>query len=190
VVDSDAQLFTIEGIAAALIMLATVFIVVNTTSVYSPGDTHINDMQLEVIGADALKTMNIADSSSAGKSPLVDIVEKRDASAFNDSFYNILNNRTDGKQDDIQFTANITYVANWGAIKGQVNSTHFSNSSRGILYGGEHAVHVSQWIIVDNYNRTAIPATAYNVFPEQCGGGSIDCSGKHAALVEVLLWRD
>ena len=34
-VNSDGQLFTIEAIAASLIMMATVFIVVNTTSVYT-----------------------------------------------------------------------------------------------------------------------------------------------------------
>ena len=92
-VDSGGQLFTIEGIAAALIMLATVFIVVNTTSVYTPGDTHVNDMQLEVIGSDALKMLNTPENGSVGKSPLVIMVESNDASAFNKSYTAILNNR-------------------------------------------------------------------------------------------------
>ena len=44
-VNSEGQLFTIEGIAACLIMLMTAYLVLNATSVYTPGDTHINDMQ-------------------------------------------------------------------------------------------------------------------------------------------------
>jgi len=181
------QLFTIEGIAAALIMLATVFIVVNTTSVYTPGDTHVNDMQLEVIGTDALKMLNTPVSMSGdGKSPLVRMIEFNDADAFNKSFSNILNNRTGADPDTIQFSADISYKSNCGATKNGVNTTHFTHSERarpkGGLFGGEHAVHVSQWIILDDYNTT----TFKNVFPEQCGSNS----AKRAALVEVYLWRD
>ncbi|WML67224.1 MAG: hypothetical protein METHP_00729 [Methanoregula sp. SKADARSKE-2] len=59
-VDPDAQLYTIEGIFAGLIMLLTPYIIVNSTSIYTPGDTHISDMQLEVIGSDALTMLNTA----------------------------------------------------------------------------------------------------------------------------------
>jgi hypothetical protein len=185
-VDSDGQLFTIEGIAAALIMLATVFIVVNTTSVYTPGDTHVNDMQLEVIGSDALKMLNTPENGSVGKSPLVIMVESNDASGFNKSFTAILNNRSGANPDTIQFDADITYMVNWGPQKGMMNTTNFSHSARGILYGGEHAVHTSQWIIIDNWNATG----SNNVFPESCGSSNLACSGKHAAVVDVYLWRD
>ena len=44
-VNADGQLYTIEGIAAGLMLLMTAYIVVNSTSVYTPGDTHISDMQ-------------------------------------------------------------------------------------------------------------------------------------------------
>ena len=180
-VNSDGQLFTIEAIAASLIMMATVFIVVNTTSVYTPGDTHINDMQLEVIGSDALKAMNYPDNGTIGKSPLVIIVENGDGDAFYTLFNKSLNNRMGTGPDTIQFMANVTYVNRTGMI----NSTPL-NMSRP-LYGGEHAVHISQWIIVDNWNDHLVPAR--NIFPE-CPGSGSSCSGKHAALVEVLLWRD
>jgi hypothetical protein len=182
-VNSDAQLFTIEGIAAALIMLITVYIVVNTTSVYTAGDTHINDMQLEVIGSDALKMMNTPDNGYS-KSPLVTVVENNDTAAFYTIFNNTLNNRTGTQSDDIQFRANVSYVMSFGPDKGTVSFLHLGNSSQG-LYGGEHAVHVSQWIVLDNWN----PARGRNVFPE-CPGAGSSCAGKHAALVEVLLWRD
>jgi hypothetical protein len=170
-VNSDGQLFTIEGISAALIMLMTVYIVVNTTSVYTAGDTHINDMQLEVIGSDALKMMNTPQNSSIGKSPLEIIVQNNDGDAFYTQFNNTLNNRTGTKSDTIQFMANVTYVRSSDST---VNSTPI-NMSRP-LWGGEHAVHVSQWIIVEN--RQLPDCFAAN------------CKGKHAALVEVLLWRD
>ncbi|MDD1680148.1 MAG: hypothetical protein LUQ35_00920 [Methanoregula sp.] len=185
-VNADGQLFTIEGIAAALIMLATVFIVVNTTSVYTAGDTHVNDMQLEVIGSDALKMLNTPENGTIGKSPLVIMVESNDAKAFNESFTAILNNRSGAQPDTIQFDADITYMVNYGSQKGMMNTTNFSNSSRGVLYGGEHAVHTSQWIIIDNWNVTG----GNNVFPEQCGSSSMNCAGKHAAVVDVYLWRD
>jgi len=164
-VNSDGQLFTIEGIAAALIMLMTAYIVVNMTSVYTPGDSHINDMQLEVIGSDALKMINTPETGSVGKSPLVRIVEDGDGSAFYTIFNNTLNNKTGNQSDTIQFMANISYVRSDQTI----NSTSL-NMSRP-MYGGEHAVHISQWIIVDKQ------------FPDTT-------LGKHAGLVEVLLWRD
>jgi hypothetical protein len=171
-VNSDGQLFTIEGIAAALIMLMTAYIVVNTTSVYTPGDTHINDMQLEVIGSDALKMMNIPENGSVSKSPLADIVETNNGAAFYTLFNNNLNNRTGMQSDTIQFMADVYYINS--TTLGTVNSTPLSMSRP--LYGGEHAVHISQWVIVN-----------------KAGGSDIlpDASlGKHAALVEVLLWRD
>jgi hypothetical protein len=169
-VNSDGQLFTIEGIAAALIMLMSVYIVVNTTSVYTPGDTHINDMQLEVIGSDALKMMNIPENGSVGKSPLADIVETNNGTAFYTLFNNTLNNWTETRANTIQFMANVSYVRTDMSI----NSTPLSRSRP--LSGGEHAVHISQWIIVNK-------AGGLDILPDAS-------PGKHAALVEVLLWRD
>jgi hypothetical protein len=170
-VNSEGQLFTIEGIAAALIMLMTVYIVVNTTSVYTPGDTHINDMQLEVIGSDALQMMNTPENGSVGRSPLETVVETNDGATFNSVFNNALNNRTGTQPDTIQFMANVSYVKQ----DQSVNSTTLLNMSRP-LSGGEHAVHISQWIIIENRQ---LP-----------GWSSVYSQGKHAALVEVLLWRD
>ena len=171
-VNSDGQLFTIEGIAAGLIMLIAVYIVVNTTSVYTPGDTHINDMQLEVIGSDALKMMNIPETGSVGKSPLVRMVETNDGAAFFTSFNHILNNRTETRANTIQFMANVSYED--PMVSGMVNSTPL-NMTRP-LYGGEHAVHISQWIVVYKGSGSSILPGA--------------SQGNHSALVEVLLWRD
>jgi hypothetical protein len=170
-VNEAGQLYTIEGIAAGLIMLLSAFIVVNSTSVYTAGDTHISDMQLEVIGSDALTMMNTAENSSHQKSPLQTIVEKDDAGRFVAMYADLVNNRTSGRPDHIQFLANVT--CDNPSQPGEYNSTPLGKT-RG-LTGGEHAVRVSQWIMVDKQ------------FPE-CHAQS--CMGRHAALVEVYLWRD
>ena len=57
-VNNQGQLYTIEGIAAGMIMLFTTYLVLGATSVYTPGDSHISDMQLEQTGTDALRMMN------------------------------------------------------------------------------------------------------------------------------------
>jgi len=93
-VDSDAQLYTIEGISAGLIMLMTAYIVVNSTSIYTPGDTHISDMQLEVTGSDALTMLNTAPNNSVGLNPIGKYIEQNDGPAFTRAFLNIVNNRT------------------------------------------------------------------------------------------------
>ena len=57
-VNTEAQLYTMEGISAGVIMILTAYLVLGSTSVYTPGDTHITDMQLEQVGADVLKIMD------------------------------------------------------------------------------------------------------------------------------------
>ena len=59
------QLYTIEGIAAGLLMIMTAYLVVNATSVYTAGDTHISDMQLEQLGSDALKMMDTPENKTS-----------------------------------------------------------------------------------------------------------------------------
>jgi hypothetical protein len=170
-VTDTGQLYTIEGVAAGLIMLVTAFIVVNSTSVYTPGDTHISDMQLEVLGSDALVMMNTAPNSTSGKSPLQTIVENDDAESFRAQFERLVNTRAATTPDSIHFQAEVTYDN--PDTPGEYNSTLLGGNRN--LVGGEHAVRVSQWVIVEKQ------------FPD-CHAAS--CSGKHAALVEVYLWRD
>lgn len=171
-VNSEGQLFTIEGIAASLIILMTAYIVVNSTSVYTPGDTHISNMQLEVLGSDALTMLNTPQSGAYLKSPLQEIVEQNDAARFSTMFNDTVNRRAGNTQDKIQFLANVTYVTKDGVV----NNTLLSASSRA-LRGGEHAVRVSEWVIIE---KNQFPGPNPLVYQNR----------KHAALVEVLLWRD
>ena len=164
-VNENGQLYTIEGVAVGLILLLTAYFVVNSTSIYTPGDTHISDMQLEVIGADALTMMDTAPNAT-GKSPLTQIIESGNADGFTSMFLSTANATTGERQDTIQFQANLTYVRSDDSI----NSTLFARSTHPFT-GTEHAVHVSRWVILEKN----LPGTT---------------GDRHAALVEVLLWRD
>lgn len=177
-VNADGQLYTIEGLAASLILLLTAFLVVNSTSVYTQGDAHISDMQLEVTGSDALNMINYASNISPGgkvaKSPLQEIIEVPDAAnrtRFVTLFNNIVNNKTGSDRDRIQFTANVTHVKDNAART--VDTTTPLGMTR-TLSGGEHAVRVYQWVIAETGDP---PGSSSNV-------------RKRAVLVEVLLWRD
>jgi hypothetical protein len=171
-VNTDGQLYTIEGIAAGLIMIMTAYLVVSATSVYTAGDTHISDMQLEQLGSDALKVM--ATPASTGEtSPLQKIIEVTpvgtDNATFGTMFWNLTNNKAGLIRDHIQFTASYTCRDN---TDNSVATYPLSYSRN--LSGGEHAVRVTKWVIV-NKN-----VCGNNYFPVQ----------DRAVLVEVLMWRD
>jgi hypothetical protein len=89
-INTDGQLYTIEGFAAALIMITTAYLVINATSVYTAGDTHISDMQLEALGTDALKVMDIPENRTA-QSELQMIITSSDGGAFNTTFLDLIN---------------------------------------------------------------------------------------------------
>jgi hypothetical protein len=164
------QLYTIEGIAAGLIMIMTAYLVVNATSVYTAGDTHISDMHLEQLGSDALRVMDIPESIDK-KSPLREIIEATpvDNATFRSMFLNITNNRTLSGPDHINFTASYT-------CRNQDNSTvSIPLSYARNLRGGEHAVRVTKWVIVNK-----------DIIECHLPMGQID----RAVLVEVLMWRD
>ena len=164
-----AQLYTIEGVAAALIMILTAFFVVNATTVYTAGDAHISDMQLEILGSDALKMMDLPSTNSAPKTQLQAIIEDPVSlpnATFKTMFLNLTNSRTDIGPDRIQFTASYTCHIDPGD-----STLTFPLSYSRNMTGGEHAVRATKWVIVDK-------AVCGN--PKQY----------RAVLVEVLMWRD
>jgi hypothetical protein len=113
---------------------------------------------------------NISPDGTVGKSPLQLMIETGDSAGFKTMFNNIVNNKTASGRDRIQFAANVSYVRS----DGSVNITTPIGMTRS-LTGGEHAVRVSKWLIVEKQ-------------PGQLPGS--DSAIKHAVLVEVLLWRD
>jgi hypothetical protein len=162
------QLYTIEGISAGLIMIMTAYLVVSATSVYTAGDTHISDMQLEQLGTDALKVMDIPLNKDT-PSNLNVFVTNDDGEGFKKMFLNLTDNRTLSGPDHIQFTASYTCRDN---ADNSVDTYPLSYSRN--LSGGEHAVRATKWVIV-NKN-----VCNNNYFPVQ----------DRAVLVEVLMWRD
>jgi hypothetical protein len=168
--NDGGQLYTIEGFAAGLIMVMTAYLVVNATSVYTAGDTHINDMQLEALGSDALKMMDVAPNSTDSISPLQEIITYTPANAENATFNTIFRDYTDrigaGPNHDIQFIANYTCRDTTDD-----STKYFPISSSRDLSGGEHTVKATKWVIV---NKAV------------CG----NAPQNRAVLVEVLLWRD
>jgi hypothetical protein len=168
----EGQLYTIEGIAAGLIMIMTAYLVVSATSVYTAGDTHISDMHLEAVGTDALRVMDTPESKDE-KSPLQEIIEAtpvgNDNATFGKMFLNITNDKTLSGRDHIQYTASYSYR---GITSNSVNAT-FLNASRN-LSGGEHAVRVTKWVIVNKNLPFSGNSSAEN----------------RAVLMEVLMWRD
>jgi hypothetical protein len=164
--NDGGQLYTIEGFAAGLIMVMTAYLVVNATSVYTAGDTHINDMQLEALGSDAMNMMDVAPNSTDTETPLQEIIRLNQGERFKTLFLDYTNRSGSGPYHDIQFNASYSCR--------DVNDNSTKNypivSSRS-LNGGEHSVKATKWVIVDK---------------AVCGS----VLKPRAVLVEVLLWRD
>jgi len=81
-VNDAGQLYTMEGVAAGVIMLLAAYIVVSTTSIYTTGDTHIPDMQLEQLGSDVLAMMDAPDINGT-TSALETFVSTNNGTGFN-----------------------------------------------------------------------------------------------------------
>ena len=166
--NDNGQLYTIEGFAAGLIMVITAYLVVNATSVYTAGDTHINDMQLEALGNDALRMMDVpinATESDNRHSDLRTIIENSEYDIFKTKFLDYTNESGSGPGHDIQFNA--SYACR--DSNDNVQSVQMVSSRQ--LTGGEHTVRSTKWV------------TVYKVCPG-------DVARDRAVLVEVLLWRD
>jgi hypothetical protein len=169
-VNCDGQLYTIEGIAAGLIMIMTAYLVVSATSVYTAGDTHINDMQLEQLGNDALKVMDTPETMTA-QSELQMILKPAspDVDTFKTTFLNLVNGKAGSGKDHIQYTASYSCR---NTSDNSIASYPLGYSRN--LTGGEHAVRATKWVIV---NKGAVAF---------CGTTNTE----RAVLVEVLMWRD
>jgi hypothetical protein len=174
-VNNEGQLYTIEGVAASVLILTTVFLVLASTTVFTPAETHINDMQLEQIGNDVLAVMDMSPTwnttrSPYPKSPLELYVETGNPAggiAFGDEFRFLADQTTGIWKDNIKINATIFYR------KGnQIQSTPFFQSDE---YYNENAVTVSQWVNVDNSSGSAT-------------GLGLDRRNQ-TVLLEVLLWR-
>jgi len=187
-VNDRGQLFTIEGVAASMIMLFTTYLVLGATTVYTPGDSHISDMQLEQIGSDALNMMNTPSNctSTSCVSQLQQIVYESDYPAtnttasinFNTTFLNYVNNRTGPISDNLHYYAVVTFRNITNPSNSNSTSSYYLASNRN-LNGVEHPVRVTEWVLIGPPN-----------FPNGINFPLNAAATPRAVLVEVLLWRD
>ena len=144
-VNDAGQLYTMEGIAAGLIMLLAAYIVVSTTSIYTTGDTHIPDMQLEQLGSDVLAMMDTPDSVD-GESQLVKFIKENNSGDFKNEFLRCCNAKTSGTADDLNMSAIVTY-----RIEDEIKEDQFVTDET--WTGRENAVRVTRWVQRPHDNR-------------------------------------
>ena len=166
-----------EGVAAGVLMIVTAYLVVSTTTVFTPQDVHITDMQLEQMGNDALAMMDTPNTMAAdgtpGTSDLENYIFDNNSSGFNQAFLGYVNGTTGASKGNFKYNASVFYRND---PAGEINSYYFGDISTGAsIYYREHAVKVSRLVYLSDYS----PAL-----------GSDMRSGSQTRLLEVLLWRD
>lgn len=169
-VNDSGQLYTMEGIAAGLVMLLTAYLILSTTSIYTPGDTHIPDMQLEQLGSDVLAMMDTPDRMG-GTSQLVGFVKNGtgDGDVLREQFLDYCKIRAGNDDTDLRAQVYLSYRRS----DGSVNTTPLSSVDPEFT-GRENTVRVTRWV--------HLPPGSHSI-------PNIDTSRPHAVLVEVLLWR-
>ena len=160
-VDDRAQLYTIEGLIAGLIMLATAYLVLGTPVSFAVGSSHISGMQLEQLGSDALAMMDTADTYDR-ESELQEIISTTNSTWFEKSFRESLERSTGATVmvNDLSFNATVYYH-----VDDEVLSYHLSPEPPDEPVGREPSVCVSRWV-----------------------GMSAE-SPHQVMLLEVLIWR-
>ncbi len=177
--ESEGQFYTMEGIAAAVLMVLTAYLVMSTTSMYTPGDSHIIDMQLEQIGNDALKMLDTKTMSHDSFSPLESIVRNWSPEDFKTKMDETL------KDPSINFKATVyhRYVAN-STIEG---IPFYENSTRPYITG-ENSVTVSRWVYLKAH--TAAENKGHKQLDSTYWSPGHTITRDETVLIEVLLWRN
>ncbi len=168
-VGDGGSLYTIEGLAAGLLMIATATIVLQSVSVYTPGDMHIDDMLLEQLGADALAVLDLP-VEPGGETELEEFVNGWKPEDFHDAFYPLLRERSFAPDDPVQYNATISYRV--GDDVEQLPFTDSASYTGAASYTGyDPAIRVTRWV----HLKSGLP---HPVPP-----------GEQMVLLEVILWR-
>lgn len=168
-VGDAGQLYTIEGIAAGFLMIVTAYLVVSTTTVFTPQDVHIIDMQLQQLGDDVL-TMMDTPNEYGEKSILVEAVENYNVTLFDEHFLQYAKKTSKTGQDNLKYRATI-YARN--TTINEIVTIPFGGST----YYRENAVTVSRWVMANN-NPGKLK------FDDE-----IADERNQTVLLEVLVWR-
>jgi len=175
-VNQEGQIYTIEGVAAALLMVVTAYLVISTTTVLTQQDVHIIDMQLQQLGNDALAMMDTPKEYDVS-SDLATIVRGNDGSFFRERFLGYVNNTTNvagGGYDRLNYTANITYRdSNDNIVTIPLDDGDYCGT-----YYREKAVRVSRWVFLPSFS--SVNSTHLVNMTD----------GNRTVLFEVLLWRE
>ncbi|MCC7573767.1 MAG: hypothetical protein KO464_10390 [Candidatus Methanofastidiosum sp.] len=173
-VNNEGQLYTIEGIAAAVLILTSAYLMLSATTIFTPGETHIYDMQLEQLGNDVLAVMDTAETWSSEpypKSQLQNYIEDYNTNGienFGDRFLELVNAKV------IEHNDNLNYNATIYARKTSTNELYPPIRFGGSDYHRENAVVVTRWVNIDN----------------RIGIGSLPADTRNqTVLLEVILWR-
>ena len=170
-VDEHGQLYTIEGLASAILMMTTAYLVLSSTTILTPGETHITDLQLEQLGNDALAILDTPNNYGE-VSPLSNYIQTNNKTGFQTTMRQYLNKKTTGS-DTIDFSASIFYVND----AGNTNEYRFIENEP----YRQNAVKVSRWVIIGD----AIKDNAGNPIPPD-----MQVERTRIVLLEVLLWRN
>ena len=192
-VSESGQLYTIEGFAAALIMILAAIFVFGSTTVYAAGDEHITDMQLEQIVNDALAMMDTPENSGSSISPLTEFIQRKENATFHYAFMLSITNVTEAANvpiADLQYEATVFYRKN----SEEVSSYLYDKSAfYGTEYyeteswtGRDHAarepsIRASRWVYIKDFDNLKYPSSTYP-------GLRVD-NDPQLVLLEVLVWR-
>jgi hypothetical protein len=190
-VRDGGQLYTMEGIAAGLIMLITAYLVLSSTSVYTPGDTHITDMQLEQVGSDILRVMatprTLTGSLAANRTDLELFVNSSDAERLftttflNEYLYNgkVVANETIKGSMGIKINATVWYQRSDGALWNYTLAT--SPGNLGSYTGREPGVRATRWV-----HTGYRPVKPYSLSTAEWNRMWKE---PQVVLVEVVMWK-
>jgi len=165
-------MYTIEGIAAAILIVVTTYLMLSATTLYTPGETHVSDMQLEVLGNDALAMMDAPDANGANSSleTYLSGLPGEEATYYASNFTEDLSNHLNQNEyGHLYFTANVSFR---DMSNNTVGSYFFAKSRN--LTGLEHTVRATRWVYI-NDSLAANP--------------KLD-DRPQSVLLEVLIWRD
>jgi len=166
-VNEAGQLYTIEAISAGILMLVTAYLVLSTTNLYTPGDRHINDMQLKQIGNDALAMMDAPDTygGTGNLSRYLNSIDESEVSVA--PLYAELHNslaKTPGVTPD---NLKVNGTVYWRDPSD--NSVMSRTLEGGDIYHRENTVTVHRWVLTNN--------SAFGDNPTK------------TVLLEVRIWR-
>jgi hypothetical protein len=176
-VNERAQIYTIEGITAGVIMLVTAYLVLSTTTLFTPGDVHITDMQLEQTGNDVLAVMDTPDNlhdSQPNTTTLSWFIQQNQTLLFGERFNSALNSRSgSGSPDKIKYIATVFYRNE--TPPESIQSYSFNKSAN--MTGRENSIRVTRLVVLNNSDDNN-PVTTVPLDHR-----------RQAVLFEVILWR-